>query len=205
MFDEMRLEAVIAGGLPERVVATLRERHIGVRLISRGKDTTVELPRLSSSNGYDIEFDFPKELNGSGYDFRIVCCETGGATSRRKLATIICGSGGKALSPYYKDPIRSEAWFSVPVSCASILAEVAEKGSITIFRHEVGLSGRDFIAWIKTTELWTGETVDELPKGMSAFREAAAAAVKRCGCLHCNHTHFASTNGNGYDRNSKES
>ena len=169
----------------QTLVEILRSRGINAKLVKKG--IIVELSK-DSENCLLIPSELPQDAV-----FMIDAAEEGGAMTNTGSGTIVCGSSGKALKPYFvpKGYCNGEhAYFAVPEKVCTITGFRRDNNIII---HEHSIIKQDGNARIEVKELWSGR-LDGLPETFMRFEQAAKAANQKGNCYHCRGIHYAALN-----------
>lgn len=165
-----------------KLVETLNSRGISAKMVRGG--VIVELAKNSAD-----DYEIPKEVNSALLLLNVAECG-GGATNTGK-STIVCGTSGEALNPYYIPKgghlsCGEHAFFAVRDGVVTI--EGLRPGNfLTIKEHRIIRDSNT--AWIESTVLWTG-WMEDLPVMFDYFEAAIDAAILKAHCYHCREPHF---------------
>lgn len=183
----MKIVARVEGEKPTLIEA-LKAGGIAAKLVRNA--TIVELERNQSHT--DL-YHVPDEIQSHEYVLLIEATEHGGGMTNTGSATVVCGSSGKKLRPYYVPKGHSNsthAYFSVPGSIITVTG-YRKDDNVTIMEHKIEIKGAyGEFAEIKTSDVWSGE-VGVLPNLYSRYQDAAEAAHGKANCYHCRHVHYA--------------
>jgi len=169
------------------LVDALRKSGINAKLVKNG--VIVELPKAECSSYQKTVFEAPKQLNGA--TLLIDCEEHGGGMTNTGSGTVVCGLSGKMLRPYFT-PRRghlacgAHGYFSVPGAVVTVTGYRRDT-NVSIQEHRIKKDGE--LAWIETSDIWSGE-LEVLPNTYKRYEAAAEAAHRKANCYHCRCVHY---------------